>query len=304
MPYIDWFRLTPFTDCDKSLKFVRFMRDYAYRNSCPIEARCDKIETIDKKAFVDADEARFIEKYDAYEAFAKDKYPIHYEEANYGFKSMRKRILQILNNMRKYGRVNFKTMNMSGENDSYDIVVKIGDEMTDIKKAIIKDKHNNAIHTHNVSLFIADTEDAITAWSPDYMGESFFCLASAGNAKPLTITGESYEVDDRVLYIADNYAGTGGAHSRLAVGFIKTLGGGFMKIQEVEMNRLTNSFKIAWDKPLYTQNGNNNNLSFVKLADIINIQRWDSENPLYDDDKCWVDNTNLPTIKLTDKTLN
>ena len=168
--------------------------------------------------------------------------------------------------------------------------------MTDIKRAIIKDKHNNAIHTHNVSLFIADREDAIVCWSNVLMGESFFTLASAGNAKPLTITGESYEVDDKVVYIADNYAGTGGVHRRLAMGFIKTLGGGFIRIQEVQMERLPNSVKISWDKPLYTQNPHPNNLSYVKLEDIVNIQRWDSGNPLYDDDKCWVENEHLPTI--------
>jgi len=295
---IDWARDTPFTECETSLKFAEFMRDYTFWNGCPITKRCDKIETIDKGAFMDADEARFKKGFDEYVDFARVKYPIQYSETSTNFKTDRQQILMKIKTMRRYGRVNFKTMNMSGENEEYNIVVKIGEEMRDIKKHIIKEKYGGADHIYNIAFFIDGQEDAVRKWESGFMGASFFCLASAETERPLKITAQSYQEGDRVIYIADNISGTGGAFKRVAMGIIKAVGSStsWLRVEEVLTERLPKSVKVSWDTPYYKPNNPLKHMEVCICQDIINIQRWDGENPIYSDTKEWVNNEHLPTL--------
>ena len=80
------------------------------------------------------------------------------------------------------------------------------------------------------------------------------------------------------------------------MGVIKDIDNGWVRIEEVLMERLPNSVKVSWDTPYYHIHNPLHHLAVSIVGDIINIQRWDNENPLYNDNKEWINDEHLPTL--------
>ena len=191
-PSIDWCRDTPFKDCETSLKFVEFMRDYVMRGGvCPIEKRYDALENAERAEYYKTDLKKLTETLTEYMKFASVKYPIHYGEASMCLTNIDYRCRTQMLKMMDYKRIKITTMNMSGENDAYNIMVNIGKEMYDIKEHIIKEKYGGATETYNIGLFLEGQEDAIEKWTDDMEGSNFFSLPSAENERPLKLTARS-----------------------------------------------------------------------------------------------------------------
>lgn len=290
MPTIDWCRNTPFTDCETSLKFVEFMRDYVIRGGvCPINKRYDALENADRVKYYKADGEKFNKTLNEYMEFASVKYPIQYKEASMCLTEIGYRSRTTMLKMMDYKRVKFTTMNMSGENDAYNIMVRIGRELYYIKEHIINEKYGGATETYNIGLFLEGQEDAVDKWTDEMEGSNFFCLPSAETERPLNLTCASYKVGMRVLYNAGY-----GSNFEPCFGVVKSSTSLSVDIERVKEDKLPNSMRVCWDTPLYTLTDNSYNRvrKFFK-RDVLDCGNW-SKNPIYEDGEEWVESEDLP----------
>ena len=291
-PSVDWCRDTPFKDCETSLKFVEFMRDYVIRGGvCSIEKRYDALENAERAEYYKADLKKLNETLTEYMKFASVKYPIQYGEASVCLTEIGYRCRKQMLKMMDYKKVRLNTMNMSGENDAYEIMVKIEKEMYYIKEHIIKDKYGGATETFNIALFKEGQEDEVETWTNEMEGETFFCLASAENARPLEIKPRSYKEGMRVLY----NAGYGGNFD-LCFGIVKSSTMFVVNIERVKEDKLPNSKRVFWDTPLHTLSDNSyNRVRSFNSRKILDCGNWRS-NPIYEDGEEWVEGEDLPNI--------